>query len=425
MMPRVRELIQRQSLQQAVANWGIILVGLLLHNGLSAVTLFIVAREVHPDAYGQYVAVYALLSFVVVLPGLGLDTWFLAQFLPTREQFAAFWQQSLRLRGLALLLWLGLMGLLGFVLPRDTYPWPIWLPTAVSVAFDSYSLLSFSALRTQNKHKLVTVWQAIFAVALFGLAIWLPKSANYLVAFANGRMALSILLAVAVLIYRQRSYQVAGEERPLPDGEVMRAGRPFMLAELASAVYVRADVSIVSLILGKSATALYGPAINLLQAAFLAPRALFLLILPLLSKTFKQDLAKFNRHGLVQIGIQGMIGGLISIALFLFADELLTLIFREAYLGSAQYLRLLSPIPFLRALNFGVGTMLAASDRQALNTRVQMIVAGFNVAANLILILPYGLAGVSIVYVISDTILLLATSYLLWQSSKLLPKNPQ
>lgn len=416
-MPRVRDLLQHRTLQQAVTNWGVILVGLLLHNGLTAVTLFIVARQVNPDVYGQYVAVYALLSFVIVLPGLGLDTWFLAQYVPSRDQFSSFWDQSLRLRRRALLIWLALMGLLGFVLPQETYPWALWLPTAVSVAFDSLSLLCFSALRTQNQHKLVTIWQATFAVALFALALWLPVSANYVAVFANGRMVLSILLALIVLVYRQRAYCTTAQPVSLTDEEILRQGRPFMLAELASAVYVRADVSIVSLLLGKSATALYGPAINLLQASFLAPRALFLLILPLLSKAFKQDMHKFNRQGILQLVVQGTIGGLISITLFTFADELLTLIFREAYLGSAQYLRLLSPIPFLRALNFGVGTMLTASNRQALNTRVQMIVAAFNVIANLLVILPFGLMGVAIVYVISDMVLLLATSYLLWRTS--------
>ncbi|MFO7533389.1 MAG: polysaccharide biosynthesis C-terminal domain-containing protein, partial [Candidatus Limnocylindrales bacterium] len=75
------------------------------------------------------------------------------------------------------------------------------------------------------------------------------------------------------------------------------------------------------------------------------------------------------------------------------------------------------PIPFLRALNFAVGTMLTASNRQALNTRVQMSVAFFNVAANLIFIRPFGLTGVAIIYVISDTLLLLTTSYLLWRSN--------
>ncbi|MCA9917142.1 MAG: oligosaccharide flippase family protein [Anaerolineales bacterium] len=420
MMQRLRELVRRQSLQQAAANWGIILVGLLLHNGLTAVTLFIVARQVIPETYGQYMAVFALLSFIVVLPGLGLDTWFLAQYLPTWEQFSAFWRQSTRLRGGALLLWVGLMGLLGFVLPRETYPWGLWLPTAVGVAADSFVLLLFSALRMQNRHRLVTIWQAVYAVTLFVLAFWLPVSDNYLVLFANGRMVLSVLLGFGVFAYSQRSYPTTEEQSRLPDNQILREGRPFMLAELASAVYVRADVSIVSLILGKTATALYGPAINLLQASFLAPRALFLLILPLLSKTFKRAPSQFNKQGLLQIAVQGMIGALISILLFLFADELLTLIFREAYLGSAQYLRLLSPIPFLRALNFGVGTMLAASERQTLNTRVQMVVAAFNVVANLLVILPFGLAGVSIVYVLSDTILLLATSVLLWRSTKMM-----
>lgn len=420
-LPRIRELLQKQTLQQAVANWGIILAGLLLHNGLTAVTLFIVARQVAPDAYGQYVAVYALLSFLVVLPGLGLETWFLAQYLPAPEQFAAYWQQSQRLRSKTLLVWLGIMALLGLVLPSETYPWQIWLPTAVGVAFDSFALLSFAALRTQNKHRLVTVWQSCFAVALFLMAFWLPVSPGYLVAFANGRMILSILLAAIVFVYQRSNFKSPETNFRNLNRTILHGGRPFMLAELASAVYVRADVSIVSLILGKGATGLYGPAINLLQASFLAPRALFLLILPLLSKTFKENTKKFNSHGILQLVVQGIIGGFLSLLLFFFANDLLRLIFQDAYLGSAQYLRLLSPIPFLRALNFGVGTMLTASNRQALNTRVQTAVALFNVFANLIVILPFGLAGVCLVYVFSDTILLTATTFFLWQTRNISP----
>lgn len=411
-------LLHSPALQQAVLNWGIILTGLLLHNGLTAVTIFVVARQVSPDVYGQYIAVYALLSFLVVVPGLGLDTWFLARYSSTREQFGTFWIQSLRIRSLALLIWLGLMGLLGLILPKETYPWQIWLPTLISVTFDSFSLLCFTALRTQNKHTLVTVWQSIFTLALFGSAIWLPVSPNYIIVFANGRMILSIILAVIILQYYQRKYATRARVLLISIQDILREGRPFMLAEIASAVYVRADVSIVSLILGKSATALYGPAINLLQATFLAPRALFLYILPLLSKSFQEDKNKFNRQSILQLVVQALIGGITSLLIFVFAADLLNLIFKEAYQDSAQYLRLLSPIPFLRAMNFAVGTLLMASNRQPLHTKVQTIVAVFNVLANLIVIIPLGLLGVSIVYVISDTVLLFVTSYLLWRSVK-------
>ncbi len=414
-MPRVGSVGQKKVLYRALGDWIVILAGLLLHNGLTAVTLFVVARQVNPAMYGQYVAVYALLSFLVVIPGLGLDTWFLAQHFPTQEQFSVHWRSSLKLRGLALLIWLVLMGFLGIILPQDTYPWRIWLPTAVSVAFDSFSLLSFSALRIQNQHKFVTIWQAVFAVALFGAALWLPYSESYLVAFANSRMILSALLGLCMFAYQRQSYNQIQGTLEYSNHGILREGRPFMLAELASAVYVRADVSIVSLILSNTATALYGPAINLLQASFLAPRALFLLILPLLSKAFHQDLAKFKRYSTLQIGIHAAVGATISVALFIFAENLLAFIFKEAYLGSAQYLRLLSPIPFLRALNFGIGTVLAASNRQKLNTQVQIIVAIFNITANLAVIFPLGLVGVCLVYITSDMILLLTTSFLLWR----------
>lgn len=418
MMPKIVAFLQQRTLQQAVMNWGVILTGLLLHNGLTAITLFIVARRIKPEAYGQYIAVYALLSFLVVLPGLGLDTWFLAQYLPTRERFTSFWNQSLRLRGSALLLWLGLIGLLGFILPKETYPWDIWLPTAISVAFDSFSLLSFSALRTQNKHKLVTVWQSSFAVSLFIVTFWLPVSPNYVIVFANIRMILSILLTFIIAVYYQRWYRDVKQTAAALNQEMLREGQAFMLTELASAVYVRADISIISLIMGRFATALYAPAISLLQASFLAPRAFFLFILPLLSKSFQKNTKKFNRQSTLQLIVQAIIGAITSIVLFFFAADILDLIFKEAYLGSTQYVRLLSPIPFLRALNFAVGTMLIASNRQVLQTKAQVIVAIFNIMANLIVIEPFGLVGISITYVISDAILLVITSFLLWYSSK-------
>jgi O-antigen/teichoic acid export membrane protein len=418
MMPKIVAFLQQRTLQQAVMNWSVILTGLLLHNGLTAITLFIVARRIKPEAYGQYIAVYALLSFLVVLPGLGLDTWFLAQYLPTRERFTSFWNQSLRLRGSALLLWLGLIGLLGFILPKETYPWDIWLPTAISVAFDSFSLLSFAALRTQNKHKLVTVWQSSFAVSLFIVTFWLPVSPNYVIVFANIRMILSILLTLIIAVYYQRWYRDVKQTVTTLNQEILREGQAFMLTELASAVYVRADISIISLIMGRFATALYAPAINLLQASFLAPRAFFLFILPLLSKAFQKNIKFFNRQSILQLIVQAIIGAITSIVLFLFAGDILNLIFKEAYLGSTQYVRLLSPIPFLRALNFAVGTMLIASNRQVLQTKAQVIVAIFNIMANLIVIGPFGLVGISITYVISDAILLVITSFLLWYSSK-------
>jgi PST family polysaccharide transporter len=186
-----------------------------------------------------------------------------------------------------------------------------------------------------------------------------------------------------------------------------------MLAEIASSVYVKADLTIIALVLGPVGTSVYAPAITLLQAAFLAPRALFFVVVPVLSKTYTENRDRFRGRGLSQTAAQILIGTTISVLLFLFAPLIVRLIFGEDYAASAVILRILSPLPFLRSFNFALAAILTSSARQRQRTRVQIIAAAVNVTGNLIVIVPYGIIGVSIVYLLSELVLGLGYLFLL------------
>ncbi len=406
----------RQGLLRAgwrpLLNWVVILAGMLLYNGLTAVALIVVARRVPPGDYGQYVASYALVSFLVIIPGFGMDAWLLTRPQQERKATLALWWSAMRARFPLLAIWLPAMLLLTLLLPRETYPVALMLPTIIALTLDSVSLLCFASMRTDQRHWQVTLLQSASALALLGLALLLPVDEQYLLAFAVGRALLSAVIAGLAVVALAYPFQLAGAAiRPARD--VLRDSRTFMVAELSSAVYVRADVTIVSLARGSSAAGIYGPAVSLLQLAFLPLRALFFFVVPVLSSAYQGLRRKqFVQYGFAQGVAQGLCGLALSLALFFLAPQIIRLVYGEAYAASAVILRILSPIPLLRAGNFGLAAMLTSSNRQHTRSRVQVAAAAFNVAANLLVVRPLGLPGVATIYVLSELLLLLGYAYL-------------
>ncbi len=397
------------AVREALINWSIILAGLLLYNGLGALTLIFVARQLSPVVYGQYMACFALASFLVVFPGFGMETWLLTQYRDTRESSSALWRNSLRVRTILLVIWaLGAL-LLTRVLPPETYPPQVWLPTVIGVAMDSVSFLAYAALRGRNQHKRVTIFQSTYSSLLFVIALVLPTTENYVALFATSRMFLSLSVTFSILTLISRE-TLMRPKSIISHHQILAGSGPFLLSDVASAIHSRADLVIISLIIGASGTSIYGPAINMLEAFFLAPKALFLFFMPILSKVYLREREFFTNRSITQTVAQTVIGLIGSIILFFFSSEIIDFVFQTKYESSAQILQLLSPIPLLRSVNYALGTTLGASNRQKRHTNAQMIAAVFNISAGLAMVTPYGLVGMAVVYVISDVILLIGSA---------------
>lgn len=394
----------RRELRGAITNWAIVLFGLLAAQGATALALIVVARKVYPIEYGQYLSTYGLASFLVVLPNYGMDAWLLTRGHSTPSKVAELWGSSIRSRARLLLIWIAGMILLGMFLPADTFPLKIVLPAVWGLAFDSLVLLSYAAFRSLNQHGRVAILQSISSLALLGITLVLPLRAGRIALFAVGRAILSAVFMVIVIALASKDY-LRHFRAFIPTRNLLLSARPFMMTELTSSVYVKADLTIVSLLLGSPGASIYGPALNLLQVSLLVPRALFFFVVPALSRTYVETRRFFGKRCLAQLIAQALAGAALSIAIFLFAPIAVHLVFGPAYERSAEVLRILSPVPFLRSLNFALGATLASGNRQSRRIKVQLLCAGFNVLANLAVIGPFGVAGVGIVYVLSELIL--------------------
>lgn len=404
-------------------NWGIILAGLLFQNGFNAISLILVARRVEPVEYGQYVATYALVSFLVILPGFGMDAWLLTQAQLSKRGTVALWLSSLQIRVVLLVIWAMFMVLLSNFLPDDTYPQSLLILTVVDIAFGSVALLSYSALRVQNRHTEVTIMQSVVSILLFIFILVLPVTEDYIYQFAFGRMSLSIFICfVAAFLLKGREAIDRGLSH-LSGRQILKGSKPFMPSELASAVYIKADVILVSLMLGSPGTAVYSPALSIIQISNLASRALFFFVVPRLSKTFARNAQFFLTHSRFQLLIQTAAGTCMSFVLWLFAPEIINVIFGSKYDQSIVILRTLSLIPFMRSINFGLAAILISGGYQSQRAKVQIVVAAFNVIAILLMITPYGLLGVALIFNISELILIGSYGFLVWQLTKRIKRN--
>jgi len=406
-----------QTIRWVITNWSVVLSGLALYSGLNALTLVVIARRVDPTEYGQYLASFALASFLVIIPGFGMDAWILTEHRGKWSSTTALWASSLRTRAILLIPWLVGMVLLAFLLPADTYPPEVLLPTIFGVALDSLLLMSYAILRTEHRHKRVTLVQAAYSVTLLSLSLLLPIEDGQIALFAVARTLLSLLMAVIVLVSLGRAY-LRYRDALTPIRSILTASRVFMLSELASAAYIKADLTIISLVLGTEGTSIYGPAITLLQAAFLVPAALFFVMVPVLSRTYKEDIDNFLARGKAQTAVQVVLGLVISVFTFLLAPLIVDLVFGEEYYRSATVLRILSPLPLIRSLNFAFAAILTSCNRQSDRTRVQIIAAGVNVVGNLIVIVPYGILGVSVIFLLSEIVLWLGYAIILRDQTK-------
>lgn len=386
-----------------LANWVIVLFGLIANQGIAALVLIIVARRVTPVEYGQYLSCYALAGLLIVLPNYGLETWLLAERGATLPQVATSWNSAIRLRLCLLLMWIVGMVVLSALLPADAFPPDILLPTTVGLACDSLILVSHSALRRLGWHMRVTYWQLLSALALLSVTLALPLAPGQIVLFSIARAALSMALAVIVIAMAGSALRVPATFMPFSD--LLQTARPFMLSDLFASVYLKADLTIVSLFLGSSGASIYAPALNLINMSFLIPNALYLVAMPIIAQTYSEA-ESFGRIGVAQLILQMLAGVVISGVMFWFGRVTISLIFGAAYEPSVLTLHLLSPIPFLKSLNFGFALLLTAGRFQTWRAIAQSICAIFNVTANLLVVVPFGVIGVSIVYVLSEVLLL-------------------
>lgn len=232
-----------------------------------------------------------------------------------------------------------------------------------------------------------------------GLIILIMMRNQNILMFAAWRAFCSLAFAVIAVIFLKPSL---GEFAFSNFSEIFRKTRSFALSDLLATVYMQADVVILSNIKGKTATGIYSPALSLINALFVFPNAIYTYVIPSLSRWFKSNTDKFVEIAKKAILLLSVIGIIMSLAITFTSIPATNYLLGDKYALTGDLMVRLSPILFLKCLEFGFAAVIVAAGKQKSRLIPQAIAAIANVGLNLVLIPRFGEFGAATVYLTTE-----------------------
>lgn len=186
---------------------------------------------------------------------------------------------------------------------------------------------------------------------------------------------------------------------------LFRTALPFALAGAFVKIYTSADVVLLTRLKGEAAAGLYSVPYKLTFAFQFIPMAFTAALYPAMSRLYaaeRERLGELFEKGLRYLALIAapIIAGIIALS-----GELIRFVYGPAYASSALPLQVLILTLVFIFLDFPVGSLLNATDRQTTQTKLMGLATLTSVVLNVLLIPPLGVLGVAIASLVSHAVL--------------------
>ncbi len=387
---------------------------LLLGNGFSQfitiIAFLLIARTLGVKEYGRLTAAYALSTQMATILNFGLDTWLLREGALQKENATTAQSNTLALKALLGLLWVpGLVWLANF-LEATIYPPDLMWIIAIGAFSQGIGVWAQTVFKSRMQNE-ITIFIQITGVAIFfGLVLVAVNLAGEVKVFAAGRTGGFIVAAIIgiFLVFRQGRFKPDLFKLP----GLARQSLPFMSIDTLAIIYQSIDITIIALFLGAEASGLYAPAITLVAGLLLFPFTIYNVMIPAITKAIKKDAGRTRVIFFYFLALLGLVGFTLTALLFYGAAPIIKLLYGPQYSQSATVLAVACFVLLIKSPSYALAGILVVINQNRDRITAQLLVALFNVAANLLIIKSYGIVGVAVVYIASEGLLLLSYIYL-------------
>ena len=364
----------------------------------------LVARALGPGAYGVFAGAYALASLSSFMISWGMDIWMLRA-AASEESPRRLAAAILRAKVLLGVPWGTMLVIAAPLLKPDVFS-PLLVAICVVDAWSENSFSThISALNITRQMGAVSKLMLFSRGGrLAGAVVLILLGQSSPVSFAAARAIFTVASLIAALWVVRPDFKGS---LTIPISGLLRQSFSFGISEFLALIYAQADITMLMLLSGELATGIYSPASNFINALFVILGAGYTMAIPVLTRLKEQDLPRFQKVTPQLIGLFGLAGIGMTLATALFGGWVVTLILGESYQETGRVLVALSPILFLKAIEFGFVAGLVAVNWQHKRLGPQFISAAANILLNIWVIPRYHVYGVAWVYVISEVLLAL------------------
>lgn len=390
--------------------------GLWLSSLVGAVVAFLVqavlARNLEPVEFGEYVTVLAVVTLLSPFIGFGIGQFWLRVFAQESVAAKRWLAPSYRL-----FLLLAMFFVVGLIL------WALFLPHNESMKvlyiyfmFHMVSIavleLAVSRCQIDGRYYCVSLMQVShhlirLAGVLFVLVLGLEfNSSSIGMVYA---LAGIITIFTSLLILKRGGL---GEGWALNYSEigllnVVKGAWPYWAASIAYLAYSQGVVILVSHIVDKNSAAIYSLAFSIVAVAYLLPTAIFQrYLVPKIHVWAVSDRRKMRKIYTLSLKIMLVIGFVVGVLINLTAEYLVLFLFGVKYLGAVDVLKVLSfSVPFMYVA-FSAGAFLVAQVHVLRKVFVMTTVAVISVFLNCYFLSSYGVIAAATTAIFSNLILM-------------------
>jgi len=395
-------------------------IALVIQKLISFTYFAVLARNLNPENLGRYYFAISLTTIFAIFIDLGLANVLIRETAKDKENAGNY-------LGNVILIKIPLMffSILGVIFYINFLHYPVSIKNLVYIALipmvlDSFTVSFYAVIRGFHNLKYESFGSIIFQLIVFTFGLSALKSnlsLNYVLFSLALASIFNFLYSFYFLSFKIKAHINLKLNKSLVK-KIILIALPFAAYAVFQRMYMYLDTVFLSRLAGDHYVGLYQISFKIIFSLQFLPMAFVASLYPAFA-----DYWKNNREQL-QITLERAINYLIFISLpitfgiIVLADKIL-LIFKPEYIESLNALRIIMiAMPFI-FINFPIGALLNACDRQRTNTRNMGIVLVTSVILNLFLIPILNIVGAAITVVISNFLMFILGLFIIPSITKI------
>lgn len=380
-------------------------------------------RHLGQAGYGAYETVLSYLFIFTILTDFGLHLIHVREISrhPEKESFISGNIFTLRLISLILVIILALA--VTSFLPYSKEIKNGILIASIFVFFSSLSQILSGIFQKYNVFYYVSFFDVFSRLIQLGLVLYAVKINSSLLTFI---WILSLTAAIqfwTVFLASRRLVKFSLAFDPVFIKKIIKASFPIALSILFTAIYIRTDALMLSLMKPASDVGIYRLAAKVLESAVFFPALLVELTMPTLSFFALTSPPLFKKSFRKTLNLLFVLGTLAALAIFLLAKPIILVLGGEGFLDSVLPLKILALVIGLVFLNNLSGKSLIALDLQRAGMKIYIFGAILNIFLNLLVIPRYSYLGASYATLITEVLVTAMMFRVLYQKTDLFQKR--
>lgn len=385
---------------------------LILQKVISFTYFLILARNFIPDDLGKYFFAISFTTIFAIFIDLGLSNVLTREIAKHQEKAGELLSSVMFIK-----IPLALISLIAVFISINLLGYPeltkqmVYL-SAVCMVLDSFSSAFFSCLRGFHNLKYESISSIIFQIIVFGLGLLIIKF--------NFGLKYQMLALVAASIYNflysswlikfKKKINLFTDFNYTVIQNIIKVSVPFAIFGIYQKLYMFLDTVFLSFYAGDKAVGLYSVSFKIIFALQFLPMAFTASLYPAFSSYWKSNREQlaitFERamNYLIIISLP------ISIGTVFLADKILLLL-KPEYFEAKLSLQIIMVALVFVFINFPIGSILNACDRQKTNTNNMGIALMLSIILNLILIPKFQAVGASITVLITNIVMFMLGIY--------------